>query len=183
VDQGALIGIAIVVAVLFGKPLVNGLRSGYTFVKSRVPKLSSPAGLFTAKVEIEYWTVAALLVAFLLISGGGFKLPSLPTWKLPGWPSLVSKPDAVTYVHEQRSGSINPGIRAGLSTLNEKGIVATEFDADTVNREGGSVPKQYVVPLAAAKKVGLPAVVSTAGDRVLKTIKDPNGVDIRALAP
>jgi hypothetical protein len=108
----------------------------------------------------------------LLLSGGGFSLPSIST-----------KATAVTYVHEQRSGSITPSIRSALSTLNDKGVNANEFDQDTVSKGGGNVPAQYVVPLAAAKKVGLPAVVSTAGERVLKTIKDPKAEDILALAP
>lgn len=93
------------------------------------------------------------------------------------------KARAVTYVHEQRSGSITPAIRAALSKLNEKGVTATEFDKDTLEKLGGVVPKQYVVPLAAAEKVGLPAGVSTDGDRVLKTIKDPTDADILSLAP
>jgi hypothetical protein len=173
VDQGTLIGIAIVVAVLCGRSLLNGLRSGYTFVKSRLPKLSSPTGLFTAKVEIEYWKVAALLVAFLLISGGGFRLPSLPDWKLPGWPSLVTKVTSAVYVYEKDSGGVPPFVGAAIGKLNDRGIIAATHEDDATNKTGG-VPKQYEFAVPAARTGGLPSIVTMAADRsVIKTIKDP----------
>jgi hypothetical protein len=51
-------------------------------------------------------------------------------------------------------------------------VVATVFEDDT--RDGsGEVPDQYKVPLAAAQQAGLPALVVTAGDKVLKVAKDP----------
>lgn len=117
-------------------------------------------------------TVLVLLALALALGGGGSIGPLVP-----------SKPTAVTYVHEQRVGSITPAIRAALSTLNSKGITATEFDVDTVSKGGGGVPLQYVVPLAAAKTTGLPSAVSTSGDRVIKAIPNPKAEDILALAP
>lgn len=117
-------------------------------------------------------TVLVLLALALALGGGG------------GGSILSPKVDAVTYVHEQRSGTITPAIRAALSTLNDKDVNATEFDVDTVTKVGGLVPKQYVVPLEAAKKAGgPPAAVSTAKGRLVKTIKDPTDKDILSLAP
>lgn len=177
-DTTTAIVVAVALLILFSSQLGTGAK----WLWQKMPQLRAPTGLLTAKVEIQVWKLVALLALFWFAAGGlSWQGCTLPTW--PGWPSLVTKADSVTYVHEQRSGSITPAIRAALNTLNEKGIIATEFDVDIVNKGGGAVPKQYVVPLAAAKQVGLPAAVSTAGDRVLKTIKDAKAEDILALAP
>ena len=37
----------------------------------------------------------------------------------------------------------------------------------------GDVPQQYAAPLAAAREAGLPALVVTAGETVLKVVKSP----------
>lgn len=94
------------------------------------------------------------------------------------WPAggdVFSPPAKVTaavYVYEKDDTAVPSAVRAAFSTLNKGGIVATEFEEDTVDGSG-EVPDQYKVPLAAAKATGLPALVVTAGDKVVRTVKDP----------
>lgn len=97
-----------------------------------------------------------LLVAWMALGGGG---------------AVAQKPTAVTYVHEQRTNEVPQAVRGGLSKLNEAGIVATVFDVDTIDKQGGETPEQYKVPLAAAKK--LPSLVATNGSKVIRVVENP----------
>lgn len=129
--------------------------------------------------DIGKWFWVALIVVLLISKGGGCKFQ---------WPDVVppapSTPTHVTYVWEQSKGEITPDIRTALDTLNSKDIVATEFDMDTITKQGGTTPKQYEIAVAEAKKLGsTPLVVSRAGAVVLKVVAKPKAEDILALAP
>lgn len=115
----------------------------------------------------------AAIVLWLALQFGGVVLPSLPNITLP-WPAWVqTKATSATYVYEKDATAIPPAVGAALNRLNrEKQILATLFEQDTTDGTG-ETPKQYVVPLAAAKQAGLPALVVTAGDKVLRVVKNP----------
>jgi len=110
--------------------------------------------------------VIVVLVGLLFTQGKGCTLPG---------PLVVTKATAATYVYEQRETQVPPAVRAGLSKLNERGILATEFDKDTINKQGGTVPEQYKVALAAAKK--LPSLIVTGGNTVLRVVENPQTED------
>jgi hypothetical protein len=90
-----------------------------------------------------------------------------------------AKVTAVTYVHEQRAGDIPPAIKAALSKLNERSILATTFDKDTLDKQGGETPEQYKIALAAAKV--LPSLVVQAGPRVLNVVEKPTAEQVEAV--
>lgn len=111
------------------------------------------------------WTwIALLIVAYLLIGGGGDN------------PLSPSKPTAATYFYEKDSGGIPPAVGEGISKLNEQGIRATTFEEDTTNANQ-QIPKQYAVSLPAAREAGLPALVVMAGEKVVRTVKAPTTVE------
>lgn len=114
--------------------------------------------------------VGLVIGVWLIVSGGSVALPSV---SFPSWlPSFTTHATAATYVFEKDTTSIPNGVASALNTLNAKGIIATTFEEDTVDG-GGQTPTQYVAPLAAAKSAGLPALVATAGTKVLKVTKNP----------
>lgn len=83
------------------------------------------------------------------------------------------KPTAAVYVYEKDSGGVPSPVMTGLNRLNrEKKLLSTAFEEDSPNGSG-EVPKQYKAAVAAARESGLPALVVTAGDKVLKVIKAP----------
>lgn len=85
----------------------------------------------------------------------------------------TTEPMAVTYVYEKDDGPIPPAVLSGLNRLNrEKKIVATLFEDDSTDGDD-DVPDQYKTALRAAKELGLPALIVTAGDRVLWQLKSP----------
>jgi len=91
---------------------------------------------------------------------------------------------AVTYVYEKDQNTPPAAVLSGLDRLNrEKKLRATIFEQDT--RDGdGDVPDQYKVALAEAKKTGLPSLIVTAGERVIKVVKDPKTEeDVFGVAP
>ena len=112
-------------------------------------------------------TVLVLLALGLALGGGG-KGCTLPV-------VAPAKATAATYVYEQRETMVPPAVRSGLSKLNERGIIATEFDKDTIAKLGGVTPGQYKVPLAAAKK--LPSLVVTGGLTVIRVVENPQTED------
>ena len=71
---------------------------------------------------------------------------------------MTTKPTAAIYIYEKDQGGIPAAVSAALSKLNATGLRATTFEEDTVDGSG-SVPEQYRVPLEAAQKAGLPALV------------------------
>lgn len=174
-----LIGIAIAVAVLFGGPIVAWLQWAYASLKARTQTLPSLSGIFSATVTIPIWKALALVVAFWLISGGvTLPIPSLPTnWNLPSWlPSFISKADAAVYVYEKDASSVPNEVAAAIDKLNrERKITASQYEHDTKNGIGG-VPEQYKAAVVAAEAAGLPALVASAGSKVLKVTKDPRTI-------
>jgi len=111
--------------------------------------------------------IAAWVLIGLLAFGPQVALPAIP------WLPISTKATAATYVYEKDQHAIPSGVLAGLDKLNrERKIVATVFEQDT--RDGaGEVPDQYRVPLAAALKSGLPSLVVTGGDKVIRTVQTP----------
>lgn len=89
---------------------------------------------------------------------------------------VAPKATAAVYVYEQRSGEIPNAVLAAIDKLNRQNIVATTFDVDTTNG-GEQVPAQYAAAVPAAKEAGLPALVVSAGLKVLRTVKAPQTED------
>jgi hypothetical protein len=87
-------------------------------------------------------------------------------------PSISAKPTAAVFVYEKDLHVVPAPVQSAFNTLNRQGIVATLLEQDTVDGSG-QTPEAYRVPLAAAKEAGLPALVVMAGERVLRTVKDP----------
>lgn len=80
---------------------------------------------------------------------------------------------AVTYVYEKDQGEPSSGVMAGLNRINrEKKLKATIFEEDTLDGSG-QVPDQYKTALDAARAAGLPALVVTAGEKVVNVVKNP----------
>jgi hypothetical protein len=114
-------------------------------------------------IERVLWAVLLVtLVLAYLERGGGIIAPSKVT--------------AAVYVHEKSETPITAAVSAAINTLNRQGIVATLFDADTTDGSG-ETPAQYQVPLAAAKEVGLPALVVMSGETVVRTVKAPRTME------
>jgi len=98
----------------------------------------------------------------------------------PGTPTTPADPTkkatAATYVYlKDPNGSANvpAAVMGTLNRLNrEKKIIATLFEQDTTDGTD-DVPEQYKIPVAEAKKVGLPCLVVMAGSTVLKVVKAP----------
>lgn len=97
------------------------------------------------------------------------------------WPFVGSLPNvlphsevtAVTYVYEKDEGGVPSAVTAALGKLNDQGIVANAIDDDVVSPITGSIPKQYVETIPAARTAGLPSLVASDGSKVLKVIKSP----------
>jgi hypothetical protein len=172
VDQRTLVFIVAVVLIMFGGSIAVGAKRLFAFLRTRLPSLPSASGLFTAKLEIEWWKLAAILVVGWFFLGGaswqGCKLPTLPAW----FP-LTTKVTAVTYIYEKDDTAIPSPVEAGLNRINrELKVPATVFEQDTTDGTG-ETPEQYKIPLAAAKSAGLPSLVVTAGKVVKRVVKNP----------
>lgn len=88
-------------------------------------------------------------------------------------PPEPDKATTATYVYEKDQHTIPNQVLSALNRLNrERGVIATAIEAD-VKDGTGEVPAQYKIPFAAAKEAGLPALVVTAGSKVLAVVKDP----------
>jgi hypothetical protein len=85
-----------------------------------------------------------------------------------------TKVTAVTYVYEKDQAPVPRPVQGALNKLHAAGggVVASLFEDDAVTGLG-TVPKQYQVPLKAAREAGLPCLVVTAGDTVLRVLKAP----------
>ena len=134
-----------------------------------------------AEYTVRYSPVGEDEVYFkIVVSGGkGPKPPPVPDKPVtPDTPVLpvvdpTTKPTSAVYVYEKDQNAVPSAVMSGLNRLNrEKKIIATVFEDDSTNGKSG-VPEQYKAAYEAAKKEGLPVLVITAGDKVLKTIKAP----------
>lgn len=113
----------------------------------------------------------ALVAALGVVNGGALDGCSFD-WPIDVVVSPDTKATRATYVYEKDETAVPAGVLSALNKLNRLGVVATPFEADTIDG-GGEVPDQYRVALAAAKEAGLPALVVQAGDQVLRTVKAP----------
>jgi hypothetical protein len=97
-----------------------------------------------------------------------------PTPKPPPVVDPNKKVTAVTYVYEKDATPVPRPVQGALNKIHAAGgdVVASLFEYDSVTGLV-TVPKQYQVPLKAAREAGLPCLVVTAGDVVLRTIKAP----------
>jgi hypothetical protein len=104
------------------------------------------------------------MVAVAFVQRQGFTLPFSPL--------APAKPNATvaTYVYEKDDGAVPAAMLAALDALNKQGIKATVFEDDDRDADG-DIPDQYKVPHAEATKVGLPQLVRTAGDTVVKVVR------------
>ena len=122
-------------------------------------------------VPIMVGEAAGLKSALWTIQAG-----EVPPINPPPKPPPSTKISQVTYVYEKDRNAVPRGVSAALRTLNDdaaySGILASEFEEDTLDGDGG-VPEQYQIALSAAKEAGLPALVFQAGDEVVKVIKAP----------
>ena len=85
----------------------------------------------------------------------------------------ATTPTAAIYVYEKDETAVPSAVRSALNRINrERKILATEFEDDTID-DTGSTPAQYAIPLAAARKAGLPALVVMAGSEVLSVTLAP----------
>lgn len=113
-------------------------------------------------MKLQPLTIALMLIGILLMLTSSGSGPS---------PFSPNKVTSVTYVHDEKF-PIPSGVTAGLSELNMKGILATDYPDDVTDGDD-QVPNQYKVTLPAAKAVGIPALIVQAGDKVLRTVKAP----------
>lgn len=112
------------------------------------------------------------------------KPPIQPPPPVPVTPPGPTKGTAATYIYEKDNTAPPAAVQSGLHQLNKKGVLATLFEEDTKDGDG-DVPDLYKVPLAAAQKAGLPSLVVTAGDTVLKVVPNPTTEQqvLEAIAP
>lgn len=120
-------------------------------------------------MQTRDWLFIAVLLWGLWHALGG-ALPIAP-------PPPTVKATAATFVYEKDEHAVPAAVRAALDKLNrEKKIVATIFD-DDVTDGTGEVPEQYRTALDEAKKAGLPALVVTNGNDVVKVVKSPTTME------
>lgn len=103
------------------------------------------------------------------------RAPNVPPPDPPPDPTKppLTKATAVTYVYEKDQHSPPRAVQAALDRLNTAGsVVASIVEQDSTSGTG-QVPAQYRAPLAAAKAAGLPCLVVTAGDQVLRVVPNP----------
>jgi hypothetical protein len=112
-----------------------------------------------------------LFIAVLLWGGWHALAGALP-FTIPSIVAPATKVSAVVYVYEKDDSAIPSPVAAALNTLNRQGIVATTFEDDTVDGTG-EVPAQYAIPLAEARKAGMPLLVVMSGSDVVRVVKAP----------
>lgn len=104
--------------------------------------------------------ILVLLILWLALGGG------LPSFIAP------QRPTAAVYVYEKDSGGVPPAVTKAIGKLNDDGIMASTHEDDGTNAMD-KIPAQYRLAVPAAREAGLPALVVQAGDKVLRTVKDP----------
>lgn len=91
----------------------------------------------------------------------------------PPPPPPPVQPTAATYIYDKDKTAPPPAVEAALDKINrEKKIVATKFEESTTDGTG-QTPDQYKTALAAARLEGLPALVVTSHQVVLRIVKNP----------
>ena len=145
----------------------------------------SGAYLFTVAVNsVEPDKPPFVCSRWVVVSGKGPQPPPVVVPDEPDVPDPV-KPEppptvtatSATYVYEKDIAPIPSAVSAALNRLNrEQKIVATVFERDSRTGDG-DVPAQYKPLIESARSAGLPALVVMAGDKVLRTVKDPKTED------
>jgi hypothetical protein len=113
-----------------------------------------------------------------VVSGGDKPAPVKPPIPdEPGPPPVDpnTKVTAVTYVYEKDQNGIPNHVSTALNKINRESnfeIVATIFEDDSTTGPG-NIPTQYKAAYDEAKRVGTPALVVVAGDKVLRSVKAP----------
>jgi hypothetical protein len=156
---------------------LNGIRLNAERTKLLCDLVNAGEGQFV----LRYQPVGkAEIVRTVVVSGGDQPAPvqpPKPDEPLPKPPPVDpnTKVSTVTYFYEKDETQVPSYVSTALNKINRDSafkIVAAIFEDDSTNG-GNNVPSQYKTAYEAAKKAGLPAVVVTAGDVVLKTIKAP----------
>jgi hypothetical protein len=179
VDLAQIIGVAGVLLILFGAPLLYAAKAVGGFIAARIPKRTpvSFAGIFSAKLSIEWWKVFVLAgCLWLMAGGGGLKLPT--TWTWPSWPVITPKPTLVVMLHEATHGPLSSEAIGAANELTAAGREVRMID-DDVTDGLGEVPDWLKPALEPGRAVmggtdgKEKALVLLSGDRVLKAIKLP----------
>jgi len=93
--------------------------------------------------------------------------------KPPPPPPPPSTATAATYIYDKDKTAVPTQVRSAINKINlEKKIVATEFEDSTIDNTG-QTPEQYKAALAFARAAGLPALVVTSGNNLLRVVKSP----------
>lgn len=83
---------------------------------------------------------------------------------------VTTKPTAAFYVYEKDDTAVPNYVKTGLSKVNASGVEATLLEEDT--KDGNNqVPARFQVPLAEAKKAGLPVFVVMSNGQFLRAVK------------
>ena len=132
-------------------------------------------GLAAIVAPMDFATAKSTFAVAAAKLGGGSVNPVPPTTPPdPTQPPLPTKPTAAVYIYEKDQAAVPSAVAVALQRINAdgSGVVATDFDRDTVTGDG-AVPQQYRSALAAANESGIPCLVVLAGDQVLRVIRDP----------
>ncbi|MGH9932133.1 MAG: hypothetical protein ACREA9_23265 [Pyrinomonadaceae bacterium] len=180
------IGIAIVTLVVLGGPIAYGLQYAFTFAKTHWPKLPPAAGLFSAKIELPIWKVAALVAAFWFLSGGtslqGCKLPTIigsaPPFKTDALAVLVveesspSEGATPAWINSTKAGGIRGYVesRGGEFRLIDKDNASDLLDQkwkDAFAAKGATVP--WII--AAGPRAGFSRALPPTAAETIKALE------------
>ena len=92
--------------------------------------------------------------------------------QVPSFVGPATATTAVVYTFEKDESGVPSPVFVALDKLNRQGVMATVDEVDTTDGTQ-DVPAQYKVCRPAAKAAGLPALVTLAGDKVKRVVKDP----------
>lgn len=126
-------------------------------------------------IQIDKTTAMVLGAVVLLLIFTNVK--GCPVGPGPGPTPPANQITIVTYFWDKETTGTVPGpILDALDELNKRpGLTATNFENDD------DVPENLKDDLAAARQVGLPAIVAANKDRVIRAAKDPKTTE-QALA-
>jgi hypothetical protein len=183
VDLAQIIGVAGVLLILFGAPLLYAAKAVGGFIAARIPKRTpvSFAGIFSAKLSIEWWKVFVLAAClWLMASGGGFRLPT--TWTWPSWPVIATKPTLIVMLHEAKHGLFPSHVVGAARELEAAGFEVRMVDDDVTDGLGETPP--WLKPALEQGRAIMggttddvqkdDALIKLAGERVVKAIKMPD---------
>jgi hypothetical protein len=115
----------------------------------------------------------AFILGGLILAFGFPPMPTLPTFDWPSVVTPVATVERATLVYEKDRDVVTPAVRAGISALNARGIVADLYELNPEDE----VKPSYLLAVEAAKKQGTPLLVVMAGGKVIRTVKNPLTVE------